>query len=174
MAPLKEFVRSGKTVWGTCAGLIMLANRVEGQCLGGQNTLGGLDITVHRNFFGNQVHSFELALPRPAAEAVCSEVQSELPDQSNENWHVVPKVYKGVFIRAPAVIEIGDGVEDLCPLDDHQLNQCKSNKDVEIDKISVAVKQGNLLGTSFHPELTEDTFWHNYFVNMTKSCSKSN
>lgn len=55
MEPLREFIKSGKAVWGTCAGLILLADRVDAQCLGGQDTIGGLDITAHRNFFGNQV-----------------------------------------------------------------------------------------------------------------------
>jgi glutamine amidotransferase PdxT len=61
---------------------------------------------------------------------------------------------------------MGAGVVDLCPLNETQLQQCKAGKDSSFGTVSVAVRQNNILGTAFHPELTEDTFWHRYFRDM--------
>ncbi|XP_030546174.2 probable pyridoxal 5'-phosphate synthase subunit PDX2 [Rhodamnia argentea] len=150
---LREFVKMGKPVWGTCAGLIFLADKVTGQKAGGQDLIGGLDCTVHRNYFGSQIQSFEVDLPVPELAA-------------KEGG---PDTFRGVFIRAPAILEVGPQVEVLAdypvpsekPMDEAHEENKGSEK-----KVIVAVRQGNLLGTAFHPELTADSRWHTYFLKM--------
>jgi 5'-phosphate synthase pdxT subunit len=125
--PLKDAIASGLPVWGTCAGLIMLADTVlDG--IEGQESLGGLEISVRRNAFGSQLDSFETELTIPV-----------LGD---------PPV-NAVFIRAPIVEATSPTVRTLASLEDGRV---------------VAVEQGNLLGTSFHPEMTGDTRFHEYFL----------
>lgn len=133
--PLRAWVHSGRPTWGTCAGMILLAERAAGQKQGGQPLLGGLDVTVNRNYFGRQVHSFETTLNVPSFD----------PPQS-----------PGVFIRAPAITEIGVGVEVLAALP---------------GPVYVAVRQGAILATAFHPELTADTRWHALFVEMVRAAA---
>ena len=130
--PLKGAIRSGLPVYGTCAGLIMLADRVL-DAIAGQQSLGGLDISVRRNAFGSQRDSFETDL--------------KIPTLGQHPMHAV-------FIRAPVVEQLGEGVAALATLDDGRV---------------VAVEQGNLLGTSFHPEMTGDTRFHEHFLNMVRS-----
>ncbi|KAE8734792.1 putative pyridoxal 5'-phosphate synthase subunit PDX2 [Hibiscus syriacus] len=142
---LREFVQTGKPVWGTCAGLIFLANKAVGQ-KGGQELVGGLDCTVHRNYFGSQIQSFE-------AEFVVPELASKEGG---------PETFRGVFIRAPAVLDVGPEVEVLA---DYPIPSNKES-DVPEKKVIVAVRQGKLLATVFHPELTADTRWHSYFLKM--------
>ncbi|CAN5186157.1 pyridoxal 5'-phosphate synthase glutaminase subunit PdxT [soil metagenome] len=125
--PLKAAIAAGLPVYGTCAGLIMLADRLL-DAINGQQSLGGLDIAVRRNAFGSQLDSFETDLVIPAL--------GEPPMHA-------------VFIRAPVVEEAGAGVTRLAALDDGRV---------------VAVEQGNLLGTSFHPEMTGDSRFHQYFL----------
>lgn len=120
---LRKAASSGVPIWGTCMGMILLAKEVEGR---DQYTLGVLDVTVRRNAFGAQVHSFEDEVTMANLDA--------------------PVL--GVFIRAPIVSRIGAHVEELARYD---------------GKI-VAVRQGNLIGTSFHPELTPDTRLHRWFA----------
>ncbi|PHT35167.1 putative pyridoxal 5'-phosphate synthase subunit PDX2 [Capsicum baccatum] len=141
---LREFVQMGKPVWGTCAGLIFLANKATGQKTGGQELVGGLDCTVHRNFFGSQIQSFETELPIPQVVA-------------KEGG---PPCFRAVFIRAPAILDVGPDVEVLA---DIPVSAIAIQKE---EKVIVAVKQGNLLATAFHPELTADTRWHSYFLKM--------
>lgn len=125
--PLRDAIAGGLPVYGTCAGLIMLADRVlDG--IAGQQSLGGLDVSVRRNAFGSQVDSFETDL--------------EIPAVGGEPMHAV-------FIRAPIVEEVGPKATALARVDDGRV---------------VAVEQGNLLGTSFHPEITGDTRFHEYFL----------
>lgn len=128
--PLRAWVHSGRPTWGTCAGMILLATRATGQKQGGQPLLGGLDVTVNRNYFGRQVDSFETTLTVPTFD---------------------PPESPGVFIRAPAITEIGAGVEVLAALP---------------GPVYVAVRQGPILATAFHPELTPDTRWHALFLEM--------
>ncbi|XP_076931442.1 putative pyridoxal 5'-phosphate synthase subunit PDX2 [Bidens hawaiensis] len=144
---LREFVRMGKPVWGTCAGLIFLADKAVGQKIGGQELVGGLDCTVHRNFFGSQIQSFEAELPVPELAA-------------KEGG---PPSFRGVFIRAPAILEVGLGVEVLASV------SIKEESAEPESKVIVAVKQGNILATAFHPELTIDSRWHSYFMKMSPS-----
>ncbi len=131
--PLQSFVQSGKPVWGTCAGMILLATNVEGQMQDGQATIGGLDITVSRNFFGRQTQSFEATLSIP---------------------EVSPSPIDVFFIRAPGVTKVGPDVQVLA-------SYSFQGKDVP-----VALRQGNILATAFHPELTADTSFHKYFFSF--------
>ncbi len=117
--------RSGMPMWGTCMGMIMLAKEVEDR---DQYSLGLLDITVKRNYFGAQVHSFE-------DEVVIQGIETPVT---------------GVFIRAPIVTRMGSGVSVLC----------------EYEGTVVGVRQGSIIGTSFHPELTEDTQLHRWFLTL--------
>jgi 5'-phosphate synthase pdxT subunit len=126
-APLKRAIADGLPVWGTCAGLIMLADRIlDG--IDGQESLGGLHIDVRRNAFGSQLDSFETEL--------------SIPVLGEPDLHAV-------FIRAPVVEATSPAVTTLAALADGRV---------------VAVEQGNLLGTSFHPEMTGDTRFHEYFL----------
>jgi len=157
---LREFVGAGKPVWGTCAGLIFLANKAVGQKLGGQELIGGLDCTVHRNFFGSQVRSFETELSVP----VLAEMEGGSP------------TCRGVFIRAPAILEVGSDVEILadCPVPagtpSITITSGKGGEEevYSKDRVIVAVRQGNILATAFHPELTSDSRWHRLFLDMDK------
>lgn len=132
VAPLKAWVQSGKPTWGTCAGMILLAARATGQKAGGQPLIGGLDVTVNRNYFGRQADSFETWLTVP--------VLGDPP-------------IRAVFIRAPAIVETGAGVDVLA-----------TTTGRAGEPVVVAVRQGPLLATAFHPELTDDLRWHAYFV----------
>ena len=130
--PLKAAIAAGLPVYGTCAGLIMIADRVL-DAINGQQSLGGLDIAGRRNAFGSQLDSFESTL--------------EIAAVGEPAMHAV-------FIRAPVVEEVGAGVSVLASLDDGRV---------------VAVEQGNLLGTSFHPEMTGDTRFHQYFLDKVRA-----
>ena len=130
--PIRERIEQGMPTFGTCAGMIMLADRV----LGGtsdQETLGGLDTTVRRNAFGRQVDSFEGELDF---------------DGFDDKVHAV-------FIRAPWVEQVGEGVEVLARVESGPA-----------DGRVVAVRQANLLATSFHPEVDADSRIHRYFLDM--------
>jgi 5'-phosphate synthase pdxT subunit len=129
--PVREAIADGMPVYGTCAGLIMLADTVI-DAIPGQRSLGGLDIAVRRNAFGNQLDSFETDLDIPQLGA--------------------PDVH-AVFIRAPVVESVGLDVTVLASLADGRV---------------VAVESGNLLGTAFHPEVTGDTRFHQYFLNRVR------
>lgn len=119
---IQQRAAEGMPVWGTCMGMILMAREVEGR---DQYRLGLLDVTVRRNAFGAQVHSFEDTV----SVAGLGETL-------------------GVFIRAPIVTHVGDGVEVLS----------------EYEGKVVAVRQGNCLGTSYHPELTDDLRMHAWFL----------
>jgi len=146
---LQAFTSRGSPVWGTCAGLIFLANRATGQKEGGQALLGGLDCLVHRNFFGAQINSFETMLPSPAC----------LP---SDGLHA--GTFRAVFIRAPAITDVGSGVEILA---EYRLTE--EEKAVQgRDSVIVAVRSGPIMATAFHPELTDDARWHALFVEMVR------
>ena len=133
MNSLKEKIESGMPVFGICAGMILLAKNSKDRVLGAteQPLLDALDVEIERNSFGRQKDSFE------------AEISLEPID--------IPS-FQGVFIRAPAVLRTGSGVEILG----------KFNEKI------IAVKQGNILATSFHPELTRDVSLHKQFVKMVK------
>lgn len=100
--PLRDWVRGGQPVWGTCAGMILLADRAMGQKRDGQPLIGGLDVLVNRNFFGSQRDSFEARL----------EVKG---------WH---EPFHAIFIRAPAILETGPDVAELAVWDDGERQVC--------------------------------------------------
>jgi len=133
--PLRARIAAGLPVYGSCAGMIMLADRIaDGRA--DQQTLGGLDITVRRNAFGRQVDSFE------------------------EDLHIRAiggGPMRAVFIRAPWVEECGPGVEVLAAVEEGPA----------AGRV-VAVRQGHLLATSFHPEVTGDHRFHQLFVQMVR------
>ena len=131
LQPLQDAVRGGLPVYGTCAGMILLADELlDGRP--DQDTVGGIDMTVRRNAFGRQVDSFETDV------------------------HLTPlgvEALRAVFIRAPWVERVGHQVEVLATLEHGPRAGT-----------IVAVRQGSLLATSFHPELTGDTRLHRWFV----------
>ncbi len=125
LEPLRKLAGDGFPIWGTCAGMILLAKRVDDT---GIPALEAMDITVRRNAFGRQVDSFEADLHVPA-----------LGDPP----------YRAVFIRAPIIEDIGPAVEVLARLP---------------EGTPVAARQGRLLATAFHPELTSDDRFHRFFL----------
>lgn len=134
LAPIKTLAGRGLPIWGTCAGLILLAR--EASDLDGRG-LAAMDIAVQRNAFGRQVDSFEADLDVPA---------------------LGPPPFRAVFIRAPAIRRVGPQVQVLARLD---------------GDLPVAARQGHLLATTFHPELTDDLRFHEYFLNMAKEGRKT-
>ena len=128
LEPLRKFSKT-HAIWGTCAGAIFLSKDARRS----QPLLGIMDITVERNAFGRQVHSFEADLTIP-----------ELGDGSP---------YHAIFIRAPIIESVQDDVRVISTLPDGRI---------------VAARQGKLLATSFHPELTRDTRFHQYFLSLAK------
>lgn len=128
LAAIAQVVDDGMPVFGTCAGMIMLADATTG---GAQPLVGGLDIVVRRNAYGRQRASFEVDLDAPAFG---------------------PEPFPGVFIRAPWIEGAGPEVETLAWHDGR----------------AVAVRQGSLLATSFHPELTDDVRVHRWFVELVR------
>ncbi len=125
-------IRAGFPVWGTCAGLILLAKATD-NALAGQPLLASMDIEVRRNAFGSQRESFATDLSVP--------VLGEAP-------------FRAFFIRGPAIEKVGPKVEVLATLDDGSI---------------VAVREGHLLGTTFHPEVSGDTRFHQYFLRLVQS-----
>lgn len=134
--PLRELLATGLPAYGSCAGMIMLANDVANRHKG-QTTLGGMDIVVRRNAFGRQVDSFEEDLTVVGVEG---------------------GPVRAVFIRAPWVESVGDDVEVLA-------------RSASEGNPVVAVRQGHLLATSFHPEVTGDHRIHGLFVQMCRDAS---
>lgn len=129
--PIRRAIADGLPVYGTCAGLILLADRVA-DGIAGQQSFGGLDITVQRNAFGSQVDSFETELAVAGFDEPVS----------------------ASFIRAPRVIEVGASVDVLATLPDGDI---------------VAVRQGTLLGTAFHPEVSGETRFHELLLEMVRT-----
>jgi 5'-phosphate synthase pdxT subunit len=133
--PLRQKIQEGIPIWGTCAGLILLAKETDNALLG-QPLLASMDIRVRRNAFGSQRESFETDLSVP--------VLGEAP-------------FHTFFIRGPSVESVGPGVEVLATLDDGTI---------------VAVREGTLLGTAFHPEVSGDPRFHHYFLRIVQSAKR--
>ncbi|MCJ1270979.1 hypothetical protein MMC22_010878 [Lobaria immixta] len=188
LEPLRDYVKvQRKSTWGTCAGLILLAESANRTKKGGQDLIGGLDVRVNRNYFGRQTESFEAAL--------------NLPFLNADNEPIEPKTFNGIFIRAPVVEKIlptvrGEQTEEgardetvIAPARESLIEQL-AHKPVEIMAILpvhgraltektvaklddeagdiVAVRQGNIFGTSFHPELTQDPRIHTWWLEQVK------
>ncbi len=132
MEPLRTFAKEGHPMFGTCAGLILLAHSIVGY---DEPHLGVMDVTVERNSFGRQVDSFE----------------------ANLSIKGVAEGYPAVFIRAPHITEVGSSIEILC----------------EHDGRIVMAQQGQFLGCSFHPELTDDHRITAYFVSQVEKHMQS-
>ncbi len=124
--PLYKFVQQGTPLWGTCAGLIIIARELTDPY---PIPMGLLNVTVSRNWFGRQIQSFE-----------CDIVVQ---------WSV-PFYFRAVFIRAPVILEVGKNVQVIASLP-------------EPNSYPVAVREGNILATAFHPELTDDKRFHEMF-----------
>jgi pyridoxal 5'-phosphate synthase pdxT subunit len=213
---LQEFSQH-KPVWGTCAGMILLAERCVGTSAviqDGQSLIGGVDITVARNYFGSQISSFEMATPAP-------------PGSSTD------EPFPGVFIRAPAILSAGPNVDILgkvvatpcrqaavtlqelerkiaegenvvkmgvvdalerdtglrykVVIQEHDGSEEKKDETsservislpgaadgTNVREVICAARKGRLLCTAFHPELTDDYRWHEYFLQMVRE-SKAN
>jgi 5'-phosphate synthase pdxT subunit len=127
---LRAWVREGRPVYGTCAGTILLARDIGGL---EQPLIGTLDIVVQRNAFGRQLQSFEADLPVPA---------------------LGPEPFPAIFIRAPAIREVGPEVEVLASLPDGRI---------------VAAEHGPVMVTCFHPELTDDLRFHRHFLERVQA-----
>ncbi len=130
---IKILARDGLPIYGTCAGMILLSRRIQPEDTEKSNTLspqpmGLIDITVKRNAFGRQLESFEEYLEIP--------ILGDPP-------------FKGIFIRAPLITEVGHTVKIIARLK---------------DKTIVAAENGNILVSAFHPELTDDIRFHRYFI----------
>jgi 5'-phosphate synthase pdxT subunit len=138
LEPLRKLIGEGLPAFGSCAGMIMLADRLA-DGVEGQQTYGGIDMTVRRNAFGRQVDSFEHDITLGGVGA---------------DTGVTEGPFRAVFIRAPWVEQTGPGVAIL-------------GTDLRTGRI-VAVRQGQLLATAFHPELTPDRRIHQLFVDIVK------
>ncbi len=136
--PLRQRISEGLPVFGTCAGMILLADRIEDGIVG-QETLGGLDVTVRRNAFGRQVDSFETDL----------------------DFAGLDDPLHAVFIRAPWVESMGEGVDVLARVPDESVAGPAAGK-------VVAVRGGPLMATSFHPEVGGDDRVHRIFVDLVR------
>ena len=132
--PIAQMAGRGHAIWGTCAGMIMLSREITEQ---DPVPLDVMDIGVQRNAFGRQVDSFEQDLNVNALGGA---------------------PYHAIFIRAPVIIRVGQGVKVLSALEDER---------------PVAVQQGNLMATSFHPELTNDYRFHSYFLDLANGNDSS-
>ncbi|CAM9563397.1 unnamed protein product [Ectocarpus sp. 4 AP-2014] len=209
---LKQWVSEGRPVWGTCAGMILLSDHALMQKKGGQSLVGGLNVEICRNYFGAQTSSFEVPLDTSALAT--GSVGNKDGDLANKN------PYPAVFIRAPAVLEAGPGVDVLCKVRSRPCNKAvtvmkaqlkeeeaddrdddtrrakrrrlaaffvepnpssaavagkggeagsgASTGEKEAPEVIVAIRKGNIVGTAFHPELTNDSRWHEYFVRIVK------
>ncbi len=124
--PLSKQISDGMPVWGTCAGMILLAKKIHGQ---EKTYLNAMDIAVRRNAYGSQLESFT------TMQTIIQVSDKKLPL---------------VFIRAPYIEAVGKNVAVLSKIDDN----------------IVAARQRNMLATSFHPELTDDTSFHQYFLSV--------
>ena len=141
LEPLRKLIDEGLPAFGSCAGMIMLADRLA-DGVAGQQTFGGIDMTARRNAFGRQVDSFEREIALRLDE-----------DAAGDDGNGAP--FRAVFIRAPWVEQAGAEVTVLG----------------EDNGRIVAVRQGRLLATAFHPELTPDRRIHELFVKMVKGTS---
>jgi len=167
---LRSWVKSGKPIWGTCAGLIFMADELSDAKEGGQAVIGGLRVKATRNFYGRQNQSFETPI-------------NATFDNHVQGCNGYPSSTPGIFIRAPHIAKLLDS--SVVPLGtiakpsflnnlnlngnvghSNNNNNNSNNNNCQDEILTVAVRQGNILATTFHPELTRDTTWHEYFLRM--------
>jgi pyridoxal 5'-phosphate synthase pdxT subunit len=151
LEPLRKLIAAGLPAFGSCAGMIMLADRLA-DGVAGQLTVGGIDMTVRRNAFGRQVDSFESDITLRTLAAAPRGTLAAAPRAGLDATGVTP--LRAVFIRAPWVEQNGENVAVL-------------GTEERTGRI-VAVRQGPLLATAFHPELTSDRRIHELFVDIVK------
>ena len=152
LGPLMHYVKSERPIWGTCAGLIFLSTQVENG-KPGQQLLGGMNIQVKRNAFGRQLQSFQSDL----------DFSSFIPLVSD---------FPTIFIRAPVITNVLSDINGSENVDNeiiHSKNDYENKAPVQIlhqldNGLVVAVRQGTKLGTSFHPELSDDYRFHKWFI----------
>jgi 5'-phosphate synthase pdxT subunit len=191
---LKKWVESGRPIWGTCAGMILLSDHAIKQKGGGQALVGGLDVKICRNYFGAQLDSMEVNIPAPLLPTVPSQAADAKKD----------KPYKAIFIRAPAILSIGPKVQSIASIHAKPHHNAraeveavyresegeasvkrrkKSSSSVsesrkstatsdETFEVHVAVRQGNILATAFHPELTDDLRWMQGFIRIVEEAKR--
>jgi 5'-phosphate synthase pdxT subunit len=140
---LEKFYKQKKPLFGTCAGLIMLAKEVKGDSFG----LGYIDITVDRNAYGRQVDSFEQPVELELGPA---DINNNFIFKSGAEAADMPDKFNAIFIRAPKIEKTGEKVQVLS----------------SVDSVPVLARQGNVLVCAFHPELTDDLRIHQYFIDM--------
>ena len=145
--PIKKMAQEGKAVWGTCAGMILLAEDIGGL---NQPLLGLMDIKVQRNAFGSQLDSFETDLEIPA---------------------LGQEPFPAVFIRAPLIEKVGPKAQELAHLAEAYQNAMNAQQNGQGQAVIVAARQNNLLATAFHPELTNDHRFHQLFLDMARKTS---
>lgn len=185
LAPLRTWVAERRPTWGTCAGLILLADRATGQKAGGQALLGGVDCTVHRNFFGAQSQSFEGPLllagvgggpdaggGDPALRAGLGLSAPGVGGASSDGC------LRGIFIRAPALLELGAGVRSLAfvrvppaAAEAAAAAAAAAGAPPPSPEVCVAARTGDarFLVTAFHPELAAGApGWHAYFCALAQ------
>ena len=163
--PLRAWVASGRPTWGTCAGMVLLAERAQGGKAGGQPQLGGVGVEVHRNYFGPQAASFQAELQLEPAVA---------PHFAARGG------FTGVFIRAPAILHTsGPTAVPLAwvtaPRRDAQVpvlpSSVPTSHSSDAARVIVAAQDRHLLVTAFHPELTGDPAWHALFARQVEAAT---
>ncbi|KAH7115800.1 class I glutamine amidotransferase-like protein [Dendryphion nanum] len=194
LEPLRDFVKVlRKPTWGTCAGLILLAESANRTKKGGQELIGGLDVRVNRNHFGRQTESFQAHLPlsflNDTAQKVPGEpyrcvfirapvVEKILPHQSGIQTE---EASREATIVAPSKIPVDDlakeelnaEVKVMAKLSTRSQTQQKNQEHDHADAEDIiAVRQGNVFGTSFHPELTDDARIHEWWLGQVLEALK--
>ena len=167
-----------------------MSNEVLGQKKGGQELIGGMDVTMNRNHYGTQLSSFHTTLSAPCLASANTELMKNgtKKDSSRDcgSSSSEEEVCEAVFIRAPAIVRVGPSVEVLAsvPLtaspapshtNDHDAavaNEANANVSSHSNRMPVAVREGSLLATTFHPELSQDARWHAIFVNIVREDKK--
>jgi len=157
LEPIQAQVKAGLPVYGSCAGMILLADRIVGGTIG-QTGIGGMDATVRRNAFGRQVDSFEVDLTMAFPSIESGEITQSGPIRT-------------VFIRAPWVEQAAPEVEVLAQIPQHDAHG-NPLPEAAVGKV-VAARQGNLLVTAFHPEVTGDHRVHQLFLDIVQAAKSA-
>jgi 5'-phosphate synthase pdxT subunit len=162
MRALKQYIAKRPT-WGVCAGLIMMADTVQGQKSGGQSVFGGLGVTVSRNMYGSQLASFEapVSLKQPEGSPLFADIADS---------------FSGMFIRAPGIVSCDKpDVEVIAVLSSDNAEHVVGVRQVICSFYTVravademCLRQGKLMATSFHPELVEDARFHRAFYSIVE------